>query len=212
MQINIAIADDHPMIIMGLQNILATCSHIHLIATYANGIQLLEGLARQVPDVLLLDIQLPGKTGDELAPVILKKYPDIRILTLTNFDSSLHASNMMRQGVHGYLLKNTNGDILIQAIETVYRGEIFLEEKMKEKLRQLDTRIVKAVSNKSTLTTREKEILQLIVNGLTSQEIATALFISLRTVNNCRAGIMLKLDVPNTAALIKKALHMGLAN
>lgn len=212
MHINIAIADDHPMIIMGLQNILATCPHIHLTATYPNGTLLLEGLAQHTPDVLLLDIQLPGKTGDELAPIILKKYPTIRILTLTNFDSTLHANNMLRQGVHGYLLKNTNGEILINAIETVYRGETFLEEKMKEKLHHMDTRIMKAVSNKSTLTAREKEILQLIVNGLTSPEIAETLFISLRTVNNCRAGIMLKLDVKNTAALIKKALHMGLAN
>ncbi len=211
-QIKVAVADDHPMVIIGLQNMLATYTHIDLTATYPNGKALLEGLAEQVPDVLLLDIQLPGKTGDELAPVILKKYPDIRILALTNFDSTLHVSNMMRDGVHGYLLKNAHAPILIEAIETVYRGERFLEEKMKEKLYRLDIRILKASSNKSSLTAREKEVLQLIVDGLTSQEIAKTLFISMRTVDNCRAGIMLKLDVKNTAALIKKALRSGLAD
>ncbi len=212
MEIKIAIADDHPMIIKGLQNILAAYPHISLNATYRDGIDLLEGLMHQPPDVLLLDIQLPGKTGDELAPIILKKHPEIRILTLTNFDSSLHASNMLKYGVHGYVLKSADEDVLIRAIETVYEGKIFLEEKMKEKLHRLDNRVVKAVSNKSTLTPREKEILQLIVDGLSGPEIAEALFISIRTVNNCRAGIMLKLDVKNTAALIKKALRSGLAD
>jgi DNA-binding NarL/FixJ family response regulator len=212
MQIKIAIADDHPMIIKGLQNILAAYPHICLIATYRDGTELLEGLMLQQPDVLLLDIQLPEKTGDELAPIIVKKHPGVQILTLTNFDSSLHASNMLKCGVRGYVLKSANEDILIRAIETVHKGEIFLEEKMREKLRRLDTRIVKAVSNKSTLTAREKEILQLIVDGLSGPEIAEALFISIRTVNNCRAGIMLKLDVKNTAAMIKKALRSGLAD
>lgn len=211
-QIKVAIADDHPMIIKGLQNMLATYPHIQLIETYLNGALLLEGLTKQVPDVLLLDIQLPGKTGDELAPIILKKYPSIRILTLTNFDSTLHASNMLRQGVHGFLIKNADEAILIEAIEKVYAGETFLEESMKEKLHDLNIRITKAVSSKSTLTSREKEILQLIVDGLTSQEIAEKLFLSQNTVENSRASIMLKMDARNVAMLIKKALRTGLAH
>jgi DNA-binding NarL/FixJ family response regulator len=212
MQIKVAIADDHPMIIKGLQNMLATYPHIHLIDTYLNGSLLMEGLTKQIPDVLLLDIQLPGKTGDELAPVILKKYPAVRILTLTNFDSTLHASNMLRQGVHGFLIKNADETVLIEAIETVYRGETFLEDSMKEKLHDLNIRITKAVSSKSMLTPREKEILQLIVDGLTSQEIAEKLFLSQNTVENSRASIMLKMDVKNVAVLIKKALRNGLAH
>jgi DNA-binding NarL/FixJ family response regulator len=212
LQIRIAIADDHPMVIKGLENMLSTYPHIAIAGTYLNGVLLMEGLQHQTPDVLLLDIQLPGKNGDELAPLILKKYPTIRILTLTNFDSTLHASNMLRQGVHGYLLKNADETVLIQAIETVYRGETFLEESMKEKLHDLNIRITKAVSSKSTLTQREREILQLIVDGLTSQEIAKTLFLSQNTVENCRASIMLKMDAKNVAALIKKALREGLAH
>jgi len=212
MHIKIAIADDHPMIIKGLQNMLGNYPHILLTATYPNGALLLEGLKRDTPDVLLLDIQLPGKTGDELAPVILKKYPHIRILTLTNFDSTLHVSNMLRQGVHGYLLKNAEEDVLIRAIETVFRGGSFLEDSMKDRLHRLDIRITRTVSAKSTLTPREKEILQLIVNGDTSQEIADKLFLSLHTVENYRTSIMLKLDVKNMAALIRKALRTGMAD
>ncbi len=212
MQIKIAFADDHPMIIKGLHNILANYPHIALIATYPNGTELLEGLKQQVPDVLLLDIQLPGKTGDELAPIILKKYPEIRILALTNFDSTLHVSNMLRQGVHGYLLKNAEEDVLIHAIETVYLGKTFLEERMKEKLHSLDIRITKTVSTKSMLTPREKEVLQLIVNGDTSQEVADKLFLSLHTVENYRTSIMLKMDVKNMAGLIRKALREGWAD
>jgi DNA-binding NarL/FixJ family response regulator len=212
MQIKIAIADDHPLVIKGLHNVLSSYPHIHLVGTYPNGRLLLEGLATQTPDVLLLDIQLPGKTGDELAPVILRKYPSIRILTLTNFDNSLHANNMLRQGVHGYLLKSADEEVLIQAIETVHNGGTFIQESVKEKLHRLDLRIIKAVSHKSTITLREKEILQLLVDGYTSQEIANRLFLSMRTVENSRAKIMLKLNVKNTAALIKEALRVGLAN
>ncbi len=84
MNIKVAMADDHPMIIDGLQNTLLRCPHIILTGTYLNGETLLSGLEKEVPDVLLLDIQLPGKTGDELAPIILKKYPDIKILTHSN--------------------------------------------------------------------------------------------------------------------------------
>jgi len=209
MNIKIAVADDHPMIIKGLQNMLSSYHHITLIGTYSNGEQLLAGLQQQLPDVLLLDIQLPGKTGDELAPVILKKYPDLKILTLTNFDSMLYVNTMLRHGVHGYLLKNTDEEVLIKAIETVYNGGQFLEPEMKEKMQQM-TKLQKENYSKVALTLREKQILQLIVNGNTSQEIVEKLFLSINTVNNYRARIFDKLDVNNMAELIKKALTLGL--
>lgn len=186
-------------------------SHIALISTFSNGDDLLKGLQQEIPDVLLLDIQIPGKTGEELAPIILKKYPSIKILTLTNFDSILYATNMLARGVHGYILKTAEHEVLIQAIETVYGGGQFIEDTMQEKLQQAYSRIERRASLKSTLTLREKEILQLIVNGCTSPEIAEQLFLSVNTVDTYRTNIMLKLDVNNTAGLVKKALKMGLA-
>src|SRR5690606_14935525 len=119
MQIKIAIADDHPMVIKGLQQMLVNYPKIIMIATYHDGAALLEGLEQQLPEVLLLDIQRHGQTGDELVPVILKKYPYLSILILTNFDSTLYAGSVLRHGALGYLLKTTDEDTLIDAIESV---------------------------------------------------------------------------------------------
>lgn len=210
MQIRIAIADDHPMIIKGLENMLAGYAHITLTGTYAEGGELLESLASNVPDILLLDIQMPGKTGDQLAPVIMKQYPLLKIITLTNFDSALYVSNMMRHGVKGYILKSTDEKVLIQAIETVYNGGEYIEPKMQAKLSELAATRKRTSSLKSTLTPREHEVLKLIVNGHTSPEIAEKLFLSTYTVENYRISILIKLDVKNTATLVKKALQLGL--
>jgi DNA-binding NarL/FixJ family response regulator len=211
MQIRIAIADDHPMIIDGLQNMVRNYPHLRLTGAYPDGATLLESIGQDTPDVLLLDIQLPDLTGDHLAPAILKKYPDIRILILTNLDSTLSLYNMMRLGVKGYALKTTDQKTLIRAIETVYRGEEFLEPPLQERLYQFTLRMKKNAAIKPTLTPREKEILQLIINGNTGQEIADKLCIGFRTVEHYRENILLKLDAKNTAMLVKKALTLGLA-
>jgi DNA-binding NarL/FixJ family response regulator len=211
MSIRIAIADDHPMVITGLQNMLSGYPHITIVGVYPNVVELLKGMKLNLPDVLLLDIQLPDKTGDELAPVLLKKYPQLRILILTNFNSTLYVNNMLRHGVLGYLLKTTDNKTLVEAIETVYKGEEFLQPSIKEKIDQADKRIKREVSTKSALSIREKQILQLIVNGDSNQQIADSLFLSLRTVENYRFNLAFKLDAKNTAMLVSKALKLGLA-
>jgi len=209
--ISIAVADDHPVVIKGIQNMLANYTHICLTGTYTNHEELLQGLSRELPDILLLDIQFPGKTGDELTPVILKKYPSLKIIALTNFNSILYVNNMLRNGAQGYLLKTTEEDILIKAIETVYeREEIYLEPSLKEELREFEYNKRRVASLKTSLTPREKEILQLITDGYTGQEIAQQLFISFSTVEHYRNNILLKMDAKNTAALIKKAMTLGL--
>lgn len=210
MTIRIAIADDHPMIVDGLQNMLAGTPCIVLTATYSNGAQLLKGLQNDVPDVLLLDIQMPGKTGDELAAIILKKHPEIRIIALTNFDSALYVGNMLRNGALGYLLKTTDKHTLIEAIEAVYEGRQYLDVAIRDKAGH--TKQKSGFISQMSLTLREKQILQQIVNGSTSQEIAASLFLSLKTIENYRSRIFLKLDVKNVAELVKKALQMGLAD
>lgn len=210
MSIKIAITDDHPMIIGGVRNMLANYPHIQLIGTYTDGAELLEGLTKEVPDVLLLDIQLPEKTGDELTPILQKMYPDMHILMLTNFNSPIYANNMLRLGISGYLLKTAREYTMIEAIETVMKGEIFIDPALREKLDALDRKARNAVFNKVTLTPREKDILKLILQGKTSQEIVSELFLSIYTVKNYRNRILLKLDVKNMAELAGKALAMGL--
>ncbi len=207
--IKVAIADDHPMVITGLRNMLANYDHIVISGAYTNGSLLLEGLQDQAPDVLLLDIQMPGQTGDELAPRLIKRFPQMAILTLTNFDNVLYINSMLRHGVSGYLLKTTDPRTLIKAIETVADGGQFVDQSIEEKVRQL--RIMEKETNFHPLTLREKEILQNLVSGATTKEIAEKLFLSFYTVENYRARILQKLQVRNTAELIRKALVLGLA-
>lgn len=211
MNIRIAIADDHPMIIGGLKNMLSVYPHITLAGTYVTGADLLKGLQEAQPEVLLLDIQLPDKTGDLLAPVILKRYPDIRILALTNLNSALYVHNMLRMGVLGYVLKNTDPEVVIRAVETVYERREFIDPALKDSLEQFKQRMKREAALKPTLTLREKEILSMTVNGDTIQEISEKLFIGLRTVEYYRSNLFLKLDVKNMAGLIRKALLLGLS-
>ncbi len=211
MSIKVFIADDHPLIRQGIETLLARHEHIHLSGSFPNAGNLLDELEIRVPDVLLLDIQLPDKSGDELAPYLLKTYPDLKIIMLTNFDSTLYVYNLVRDGVHGYLLKTSDEETLLHAIEVVHQGGSYLEPSLQQKMDQIPTQTKRIHTTKSRLTSREHEVLQLIVNGYTDAEIADQLYLSLHTVKHYRISILLKLDVKNTAALVNKALKTGLA-
>lgn len=203
--ITIAFADDHLIVIKGLQNILNSVPDIEIVGTYQDGQALLEGLENRTPDVLLLDIQMPGKTGLELSAIIQKKYPQIKIIALTNVDIPVQVKKMLQQGTLGYLLKDSSPDTIVEAIRTVYLGEPFIQESIAKKL-------VNNLmgSEKKQLTKREKEILKMITEELTNQQIADKLFLSLRTVENHRNNLLQKLDVKNTAGLVKVAIQEGL--
>ncbi len=209
--IKIAITDDHPMVAQGLRAMLSAYHYISVIAMYKNGEDLMAGLRQEQPDVLLLDIQLPGKNGDELAPEILRQYPGLKILILTNFESGMYAAKMLWIGVQGYLLKNSDEQQLIQAINTVYNGGQFIAPGLRERIDETDARSRQLFAEKTRLTLREKEVLQLIVNGQTDKEIAQMLFLGMNTVRHYRRSLLLKMDAKNTAELISKALKSGMA-
>lgn len=204
--INVAIVDDQIIILNGLQKILADAPHIHVQAIYQNGDDMLLGISQQQPDVLLLDIQMPGRTGIELAAIVSKKFPAIKMIALTNVDVLTQMKQMLQKGCLGYLLKDVSPEILIRAIETVHNGEQFLQEDLKKQLLSS----LSGNEEKQIITRREKEILKLIIEENTNQEIATKLFLSLRTVENHRNNLLQKLNVKNTAGLVKVALQDGL--
>ncbi len=203
--IRIAIVDDHPMVLTGIQNMLRTYEHIEVTGIYSDGASLLDALEGEQPDVLLLDIQLPEMTGEQLAPVISTRYPSIKLLALTSLDTPFHIRSMFEKGCLGYLLKNTDHKTLVDAIETVYSGEQYLEPSLKEELFHSLTKPQKQVK----LTRREKEILQLIGSELTTSQMATQLYLSPKTVENHRLSLMQKFGVKNTAGLIKAAINTG---
>lgn len=204
--IRVSIVDDQVIILNGLQKILADALHVKIEGVYNNGDDLLEAMEKNIPDVLLLDIQMPGKSGPELAVIIAKKYPSVKMIALTNVDVIAQVKQMLQKGCLGYLLKDVSPEILLKAIETVHKGEQFLKDDFK-------TQLLNSLSgheNNHLITRREKEILKLIVEENTNQEIAAKLFLSLRTVENHRNNLIQKLHVKNTAGLVKVAIQEGL--
>lgn len=211
MAIKVIMVDDHPLVLSGLQTALLNQQHIEVLAAYSNGADLMEGLKTKQLDVLLLDIQLPDTSGTELARAICKKYPAINIIALTSLDTPAMLKTMMQHGCKGYLLKsNTDHATLINAIETVYNGDILLSPAQKEQLLSSMLKTDKPSQQLPKLTYREKEILQLVAAELTNQDIADKLFISLRTVENHRHSLIQKLNAKNTAGLVRIAIEQGL--
>lgn len=210
MSIKVSIADDHPLVLAGLEKLLHDSTIIELLDFCRNGDELLLQLAKRQPDVLLLDIQMPGKHGDELARYITRTWPKISILVLTNLDQTFHVENMLLNGAMGYLLKHSDKEVLEEAIETVYKGKQFVDPSMKDQILQdlIEARNKAAAMPK--LTQREKEVLGLIAGEYTSPEIAEKLFISYRTVENHRLNLLFKFGVKNAAGLVRKAVQLGL--
>jgi DNA-binding NarL/FixJ family response regulator len=202
--ISVALTDDHVIVLEGLQRILNGVPDIQVINTYHNGEELLYGLIQRQPEVLMLDIQMPGKDGVEIAGIVTAKYPSIKIIALTNMDMPGMVRRMLEAGCAGYILKDSSPEIIEQAIRTVHAGERYLHPSLS---RQMVNNMF--ASPHKTLTKREKEILRLITEELTNQQIADKLFLSLRTVENHRNNLLQKLDVKNTAGLVKVAIKEG---
>jgi len=207
--ITIGIVDDHSLIISGLMHMLADLTDYPILFTANNGKQLIAELDRQLPGVLLLDIELPDSNGIELCTAILKKYPELPIITLTNHDEIVYVKKMMRSGAKGYLLKGTDKETLLNAIDTVYEGQQFLDRQIEQAILQ-QTISGKRTSIAVKLTKRESEILTLIANEFSNQEIADKLFLSVRTVESHRHSLNQKLNIKNSAGLVKEAYLRGL--
>nr|WP_321236985.1 response regulator transcription factor [uncultured Psychroserpens sp.] len=210
MTTKIAITDDHVMVLKGIESMLENTSEVSVIATYVNAKDALEGLKRQQPDVLLLDINLPDINGIDLSKQLLKLYPDLKIIALTNFEDISFVKRMLKNGVHGYLLKNTDKIELIQALKTVLSGSLYIQKSINDKL--LNQLSSKPAGNglEIKLTRREHDVLVGISEELTTQQISEKLFISPKTVETHRMNIMSKLGAKNSVGIIKIAIEKEL--
>ncbi len=207
--IKIAIADDHPLVITGLKNTLKPFKHIDIAGLFTTGSDLLNGLARQETDVVLLDIHLPDNNGSDLTRKIRSLYPETKILIVTSLQSMEHVKAMIQYGCMGYLFKSSaNEQTLIEAIEQVHKGNLFIEPTIQQTYMRSLLKL--KVKTEPKLTRREKEILKLIAEEYTNQEIADQLCLSQRTVEGHRLSLMQKLEAKNTVGLIKAALQMGI--
>lgn len=213
MPIRIIITDDHPLVVSGLQTILRSSGEIEVSATYGSGDDLLTGLEQEQPDVLLMDLQMPGKLyGTELIRTIRRLYPDLPILVLSGQEALFNVKDVMAQGCKGYLLKNTTDQkMLVEAIKTVYYGDIFLESSLKDELLRGILKNRKAQEQAADIFTRRQvEIIQLLAEGNSSQQIAEKLYLSVRTIESHRHRLMQKLEAGNVTSLLKKATELGL--
>lgn len=210
MTTKIAITDDHQMILKGIKSMLKDTAEIEIVGVYKNATETLKNFASILPDVLLLDINLPDINGIDLSKQLLKKFPKLKIIALTNFEDISFVKRMLKNGVHGYLLKNTDKLELIEAIKTVLSDEIFLQKDIHKRLLNQTTR--KTIDNKllPKLTRREHDVLVAISEELTTQQISKKLFISPKTVETHRMNIMSKFGAKNSVGVIKIALEKEL--
>ncbi len=197
------IVDDHYMVIEGIRSLLQNEIDIEWMGHAMNAASCLAFLKREEPDVILMDINLPDKSGIDLCKEVKQLYPDVAVLGLSTYNQQPVIRNMIDNGAIGYVLKNATKEELLTAITRVRMGKTFLSFEAVQSLRDTS-------SEKPVITRREKEVLQLIAEGLTNAEIATKLFISVPTVNTHRKSLIEKFEAKNTATLIAKAARHGL--
>jgi len=208
--IKIAITEDHTIVIEGIKTLLRTDKEIVLNQSFNTIKETIDGLD-ETTDVLLLDINLPDGNGITACKTLLKKFPELKIIALTNFEESSFIKQIIKNGAMGYLLKNTDKSELAMAIKTVLNGERFLPPKIQDML--LNESLGKTANSAffiPKLTSREKEILDLIIKEFTTEEIAEKIFVSVKTVESHRSNLIQKLGVKNTAGLVRVAFEKGL--
>ena len=211
-KIRLGIIDDHAVVINGLRSMLATEPNLDVVYTTQQATALLDFLQNDTLDVILMDIQMPEINGIDLCKQVLKTYPATKVIAFSSFDDSNYVKQIFRGGARGYLLKNADKQTIVKAIELVMANEEFMDETIKRILLQESITGHRRSIYEIPLTKREKEILQLIANGLSNQEIADQLYISLRTVETHRFNLTQKLDVKNAAGLVKEAIKRGLVD
>ena len=208
--IEIAITDDHTIVIEGIRMMLKSSKEITVAQSFTTISETFTELDLNT-EVLLLDINLPDGNGIEACKDLLQKFPKLKIIALTNYEDVSFIKQMMKNGAMGYLLKNTGKNELIEAIKTVLKGDRYLQKNIRDIL--LNESLGKTASSMffmPKLTTREKEILALIIKEYPTEQIAEKLFVSTKTVESHRSNLMQKLAVKNSAGLVRVAFEKGL--
>lgn len=203
MKIRVFIVDDHYMVVEGIRSLLQTEREIEWMGHAMNADSCLAYLQQQQPDVILMDISMPGKTGIDLCKEVKEKYPSVFILGLSTFNQQSFIQKMMENGASGYILKNATQKELIEAIQMVAKGKTYLSDEVADRLKE-------SINTQPVLTRREKEVLDLIAEGMTNNEIAEKLFVSVSTVDTHRKNLLTKLDAKNTADLVRLAVRFNL--
>ena len=210
--IGVYIVDDHKMVIEGMQLLLQDDPDIQVVGFATDGEEALEKISSETADVVLLDINMPGINGIDTCKALLKKHPSLKVIAISMHKESSLIKLMLGNGAKGYVLKNAGRDEVVEAIKTVHQGKMYLDDTVNEI-------VVNSVAKNSeskpkspfpTLSRREKEVLHLILDEYTTQEIADKLFISFGTVETHRRNMLIKTGARNTAGLVRISLEYDL--
>ena len=210
--IKVVLAEDHTIVRQGLRSLLDQQAGIEVVAEAENGRQAVNIAEQLQPDVVLMDFSMPDLNGLEATRQIKKRVPDVKVLILTRHANQEYIENILRAGASGYLIKKSAVDELIIAIQSVYRGDSFLDPSISGMV--IDGYLHKPAGETQDpdviITPRQREVLQLIAEGNPNREIASLLHISVKTVDNHRANLMQKLDLHSTADLTQYAIRKGI--
>lgn len=208
----IIIVDDHEVVRLGLKSLLERNPQFEVVGEAGTAKEALEKISRLLPDVVLMDIRLPGISGIEACEEITKNYPDIKVVMLTSYAEDEMLFSAIRAGASGYVLKQIGGEELVHAIEAVGRGEALLDPAVTQRIFQEVRKAAKEeeASAFSALTQQERHVLLLVSEGKTNREIAKALFLGEGTVRNYVSSILSKLGVSNRAEAAAYAVEHNL--
>ena len=205
--IRVFIVDDHPLVQEGIKSLLTNEKDIEVCGYAMNAQSCIGYFVNNKADVILMDINLPDKSGIDLCREIKQAHPEVMVLGLSTFNQGSYVTRMMENGASGYVLKNADKAEMIEAIHQVSKGKIYLSFEAGQAMRRENSN---PASQIPVLTRREKEILQLIAEGFTNPEIASQLYLSPTTVDTHRKNLLAKLNVKNTASLVKFAMEHDL--
>ncbi len=208
----IIIVDDHEVVRLGLKSLLERHPQFDIVGEAATAREALEQVSRQKPDVVLMDIRLPGMSGIEACEEITKNYPETKVVMLTSYAEDEMLFSAIRAGASGYVLKQIGGEDLVKAIESVGRGEAMLDSAVTQRVFQEVRKAVKdeEASAFANLSQQEKNVLLLVSEGRTNREIAKLLFLGEGTVRNYVSSILSKLGVSNRAEAAAYAVEHNL--
>lgn len=201
--IRVLVVDDHPMVAEGIQSILESYDDIEIVGTLGDGQAVVDRIGELEPDVILMDLNMPGMGGLTTTEIVLERRPDTRILILSMHDSSEYVASALSHGAMGYVLKDVPTDEIRTAIDMVMRGERYLCTGAEGALAPKTARV------SETLTNREQTILLQLAQGKSNKQVANELDISVRTVETHRKNIKRKLGISSTAGLTRYALEHG---